>query len=331
MPSRKAKTVKAPTAQAKPAAEPAPFISDPDTLSFPFAAYTGLVGIHTSLLAFTALYLPRSSLYFPQSLYNAYYQVPDYVLGLPKSDVAGTSVLAVLTASPVQTLAWTLGGVALLQAWWGGYVRQWALRSREEGSQGERKAQRQELEKDKVAALNQAFVTTAITSVVFFAVIVLFGAPLASHLPHTYLLSLLLSFLAVFPAAYTLGIPLALRWPTFSSWPELDESQSTFVTRIHWVRLFAELSPRSPVERALVYPAAGTALGCWLGAIPLALDWDRSWQAWPLPPTYGALLGYVLGSFVAMAASAVKYFAEMNRLNIRLRAERGVKEERKKK
>src|ERR1700730_13904038 len=37
-------------------------------------------------------------------------------------------------------------------------------------------------------------------------------------------------------------------------------------------------SARGPVERAMLYPAAGTALGCWFGAIPLALDWDRPWQ-----------------------------------------------------
>ena len=32
------------------------------------------------------------------------------------------------------------------------------------------------------------------------------------------------------------------------------------------------------MERALVYPAIGTLFGCWLGIVPIALDWDRPWQ-----------------------------------------------------
>jgi len=28
----------------------------------------------------------------------------------------------------------------------------------------------------------------------------------------------------------------------------------------------------------MVYPAIGTVIGCWLGVIPIALDWDRPWQ-----------------------------------------------------
>ena len=36
--------------------------------------------------------------------------------------------------------------------------------------------------------------------------------------------------------------------------------------------------PRNAIEYAMVYPAVGTCIGGWLGAIPIALDWDRSWQ-----------------------------------------------------
>lgn len=28
----------------------------------------------------------------------------------------------------------------------------------------------------------------------------------------------------------------------------------------------------------MVYPALGAAFGCWSGAIPLGLDWERPWQ-----------------------------------------------------
>jgi hypothetical protein len=28
----------------------------------------------------------------------------------------------------------------------------------------------------------------------------------------------------------------------------------------------------------MVYPVVGVALGSWIGAFPIALDWDRPWQ-----------------------------------------------------
>ena len=100
-------------------------------------------------------------------------------------------------------------------------------------------------------------------------------------------MSLLLSLLTVLPPAYTLGPP------AFGS------DSPSLVSRLTWVRLFAELSyvvsvspyplswltpacprsPRTPVERALVYPAIGAVTGSWLGAIPIGLDWERPWQA----------------------------------------------------
>ena len=36
---------------------------------------------------------------------------------------------------------------------------------------------------------------------------------------------------------------------------------------------------KNAYERAVVYPSVGSIVGAWLGAIPIALDWDRPWQA----------------------------------------------------
>ncbi|GAB1868094.1 hypothetical protein CAJAP_09173 [Camponotus japonicus] len=43
-----------------------------------------------------------------------------------------------------------------------------------------------------------------------------------------------------------------------------------------------------------------TILGTWLGAIVNPLDWDRPWQAWPIPCIIGALLGYLIAHFVIL-------------------------------
>ena len=36
-------------------------------------------------------------------------------------------------------------------------------------------------------------------------------------------------------------------------------------------------------------------VGSWIGAVPMALDWDRDWQAWPVPVLTGAYLGWASG------------------------------------
>lgn len=58
-----------------------------------------------------------------------------------------------------------------------------------------------------------------------------------------------------------------------------------------------------------MYPAIGAVCGAWAGAYPIALDWDRPWQAWPLTPAFGAILGYILGSFNAIFVGAVYYWS----------------------
>ncbi|KAI0649864.1 GPI biosynthesis protein family Pig-F-domain-containing protein [Trametes meyenii] len=275
------------------------------TAFFPFARYTSLVGVHTSLLAFSALLLPTTS----TSL------ITKGVSFLPGS-TAGTrptrDVVQLLTEDPARTVAWICAGASILQAWWAGWVRAWSLEQRNQvKSKGntapdnseitKQKLERRNQDDQRTAALGKAAAFTLAASVVFHVVTVLFGAPVTSHLLHTYLTSLLLAVLAVFPPAYTLGPP---------SW---GSDSPSLVSRLTWVRLFAELSPRSPLERALVYPAVGAVVGSWMGAIPIGLDWERPWQAWPLTPAFGAVGGYIVGSLAALVVSATFAFAQVDR------------------
>jgi len=244
---------------------------------FPFARYISIVGVHTSLLAFTALFLPHAS------------RVPQAPSSAP--------FLQGLTSNPALTLAWICGGAIPLQGWWAGWVRKWLIEFSIEGTDVEKRMERNERDKDKFTKLRNAWLATFATSFAIYVVVVLFGAPLLSHYLHTYLLACLISLLTVFTPAYALGLP------SFAS-----DSRS-LVTRLTWTRLFAELSPRTAVERATVYPVVGTAIGSWVGAFPIALDWDRPWQAWPLTPAYAAILGYILGSLSALCVSAVQTLA----------------------
>ncbi|KAJ6625089.1 GPI biosynthesis protein family Pig-F-domain-containing protein [Mycena sp. CBHHK59/15] len=250
---------------------------------FPFAGYTSAVGVHTSLLAFSALFLPRTT------------EIIEFLKPaidpsqLTSRDRPQHPFLDALTMSPVSTLACICVGAAI---WWIDFAL--------EGSSIEKRIDKALIDQRKNTTLGNAWLTTVAGSLIFHGVLVLFGAPITSHLWQTYLLALLLSILTVFPPAYTLGSPL------------LAPKTEAIETRMTWIRLFAEFSVKTSVERAILYPAVGTILGCWLGAIPIALDWDRPWQAWPLTPTFGAVVGYILSSVVALMASATRYLADEN-------------------
>ena len=46
--------------------------------------------------------------------------------------------------------------------------------------------------------------------------------------------------------------------------------------------------------------------GCWLGVIPIPLDWDRPWQQWPITLLVGGYLGGVVGGVLSLI---VNYFS----------------------
>jgi len=129
-------------------------------------------------------------------------------------------------------------------------------------------------------------------------ILVLFGAPISSLVLKTYLLALLISIATVHTPALVLGIP------------SLDNNSISVVKRRIWIRLFAELSTRNFVERAIVFPVLGTVIGCWIGVIPIALDWDRPWQAWPLTPAFGAIGGLILSSISALTVNTMVHVAQ---------------------
>ncbi|KAH9947873.1 GPI biosynthesis protein family Pig-F-domain-containing protein [Amylocystis lapponica] len=256
------------------------------TSFFPFARYTSVVGVHTSLLAFTTLFLPRTSFNF---------------LTNRSISALRPNTLQVLTGNPLRTVLWICAGTLLLQGWWAGWLRIWMLEAKRvtkaDKSAAEttkQKFERKQWHDQRIMAFGDAAVTSLTASVMFYVLIILFGAPIASHPLQTYSLAYLLALLTVFTPAFTLGRP------------SLGLDSESFVVRMTWIRLFAEFSVRGPVDRALVYPAVGAVLGCWSGAIPIGLDWERPWQAWPLTPAFGAMSGYILGSLAALTVSGIK-------------------------
>ena len=86
-----------------------------------FFSYATTVGIHSSLLLFTALFLPRTSLVVFNGTSNFPFRQPASSLDRPQPEF-----LEALTTSPPLTLAWLCAGVFLLSFSWGGRIRRQA-------------------------------------------------------------------------------------------------------------------------------------------------------------------------------------------------------------
>jgi phosphatidylinositol glycan class F len=116
-----------------------------------------------------------------------------------------------------------------------------------------------------------ALTLTLLSSPLLFAIQILFGAPLTTHLPHTILSSLHIALLTIFPLVYVHGTD-AGKWREIASF-------------------------YSPIDEVFG-GAVGCLLGAWMGAVPIPLDWDREWQKWPVTIVTGAYMGYVVGKLV---------------------------------
>ncbi|MFS8000677.1 putative GPI biosynthesis protein Pig-F [Helianthus anomalus] len=49
------------------------------------------------------------------------------------------------------------------------------------------------------------------------------------------------------------------------------------------------------IDYMICIPAYGAVIGAWFGAWPMPLDWERTWQEWPICVTHGAIIGYLVG------------------------------------
>ena len=95
-------------------------------------------------------------------------------------------------------------------------------------------------------------VALALGTPVIMVVMILLGAPITTHLPHTLLASAHCSLLAVMPLVYGYGLDRARWGDVISLMVPLD----------------------GPFGAAL-----GTFVGAWVGAVPIPLDWLALFQS----------------------------------------------------
>jgi phosphatidylinositol glycan class F len=117
----------------------------------------------------------------------------------------------------------------------------------------------------------QLLLTTLLTLIAIpaiFLLTILLGAPVTTHLLHTTLLAAHISLLSLFPLLY-----------------------SRPLRRGYWLDILSGTAPLDEVFGGFI----GAMIGAWVGAVPIPLDWDRAWQAWPITVTAGAYGGWVVG------------------------------------
>ena len=104
------------------------------TDSIPINSYIAVVGVHTSLWTFTALYLPRTTLTNGNTEWDSSQQ-------LSSRDRPQHPFMAALTQNPTWTLACICLGAVIVQSWWADQVRRWWIDLFLQGTQEEKRRQ----------------------------------------------------------------------------------------------------------------------------------------------------------------------------------------------
>lgn len=139
-----------------------------------------------------------------------------------------------------------------------------------------------------VGLLNEGFKFAGLQlgGILLFALIcIVLGAPSLSHFDQTLTLSALLTTLTIFPFTLFLGARVT--------------SLLLLTNKLEMISVLDEV-----YLQLLEASAMGAILGSWAGSVVMPLDWDRSWQVYPIPNIVGAFIGHVAGCLFSVLRTA---------------------------
>lgn len=126
----------------------------------------------------------------------------------------------------------------------------------------------------------------------FYALIcILMGASYQKGYEETLMLSAVLTAFTILPIGLFLGPSKTLQYLFYD----------TFELSCHIEVAHLEM---------MQYNALGTLIGAWAGSVVAPLDWDRDWQAYPIPNILGALVGFIFANFHNLISSALRMAEE---------------------
>ncbi|KAF9150713.1 hypothetical protein BG015_007453 [Linnemannia schmuckeri] len=189
-----------------------------------------------------------------------------------------------LQKAPLPSLSWTLVTLFGLQTVLG--LVQWSLHPSSQATSSNKSVKKSSKGGDSLSSvfsvLNTSIAIGAVGTLICHIFAVLFGAGIFNQAKETSQLAVYLSLLTFYPASFVLGTDLK-----------------------SWLRIFVHNSPGTYTEAAFYCQGMMAIFGAWLGSIVIPLDWDRPWQAWPVPCVLGAFLFYCIGTVVGLVVSIV--------------------------
>ncbi|KAL1459362.1 hypothetical protein WDU94_011349 [Cyamophila willieti] len=129
----------------------------------------------------------------------------------------------------------------------------------------------------KISELIQSAICVLLSVFVFAFIAIIFGASVTSNYEQTLVFSSLLSIVTILPACIHFNAQSAVSLLASGQYStNLNTNQQKMILQKFYC----------------------TMLGAWLGAFVIPLDWNRDWQAWPIPCCIGALVGTGVGQLV---------------------------------
>lgn len=123
----------------------------------------------------------------------------------------------------------------------------------------------------------------------YAAVCILMGAPLQANQEETFVLSVMLTSLTILPIAVYLGPNGTLQYLFYDA---------------------VDLNSRNEIAllEYLQQNAVAALIGAWSGSVVAPLDWDRAWQAYPIPNMIGGLVGLALSNVYTLLLTGLAAF-----------------------
>ncbi|KAG9310166.1 hypothetical protein JVU11DRAFT_9787 [Chiua virens] len=153
-------------------------------------------------------------------------------LATRETDRPQSDFMEALTADASLTLGWITAGLTLLEVWWANWLRRWSFEQSAKGSEVEVKFERVRFNGLQFTRLKDASAFTLCAALATHVVLVVFGAPLVTHVLETALLAFVIALLTAFTPAFVLGLPsLASDTPVIDQQTDMDKALCWTITK----------------------------------------------------------------------------------------------------
>ena len=139
----------------------------------------------------------------------------------------------------------------------------------------------------KIKQLSRSIAFLILGIFIFALICILFGAPYLNQRNETVTLAVVLATLSIMPFTLYVGPKGTMLYLFFENYELSTKLQCGYLQVMH-------------------YNAVGALVGAWVASVVVPLDWDRPWQAYPIPNVCGAIIGSAFGALYSMVATIIR-------------------------